>query len=64
MGVNEHFESIFNAVMCQLKSFKTASKHNWVLVPLLTHLIPVNVATESALEASGAVIDRVPETTV
>ena len=26
MGVNEHFESIFNAVMCQLKGFKTASK--------------------------------------
>ncbi len=22
MGVNEHFESIFNAVMCQLKGFK------------------------------------------
>jgi hypothetical protein len=24
--VNEHFEPIFNAVMCQLKSFKTASE--------------------------------------
>jgi hypothetical protein len=24
-GVNEHFESIFNAVLCQLRVFKTAS---------------------------------------
>jgi hypothetical protein len=26
MGVNEHFEPIFNAVLCQLRDFKTASK--------------------------------------
>ena len=25
MRVNEHFEPIFNAVMCQLNNFKTAS---------------------------------------
>jgi hypothetical protein len=25
MRVNEHFESIFNTAMCQLKGFKTAS---------------------------------------
>jgi hypothetical protein len=24
-GVNEHFEPIFNAVLCQLRDFKTAS---------------------------------------
>ena len=26
MGVNEHFEPIYNAVSCQLRGFKTASK--------------------------------------
>jgi hypothetical protein len=25
MGVNEHFEPIFNAVWCQLRGFKTVS---------------------------------------
>ena len=32
MGVNEHFEPIFNAVMCQLKVFKTAS--NGLRIPI------------------------------
>ena len=31
MGVNEHFESIFNAVMCHLKGFETASENLSVL---------------------------------
>jgi hypothetical protein len=26
MGVNEHFELIYNAVSCQLRGFKTASE--------------------------------------
>jgi hypothetical protein len=26
MGVNEHFEAIYNAVSCQLRGFKTASQ--------------------------------------
>jgi hypothetical protein len=29
MGVNEHFEPIYNAVSCRLRSFKTASKVAW-----------------------------------
>jgi hypothetical protein len=27
MGVNEHFEPIYNTVACQLRDFKTASQH-------------------------------------
>jgi hypothetical protein len=28
-GVNEHFEPIFNAVLCQLSNFKTASESDY-----------------------------------
>jgi hypothetical protein len=31
MEVNEHFEPIYNAVSCQLRGFKTASKSDRLL---------------------------------
>ncbi len=49
MGVNEHFEAIYNAVSCQLKGFKTASK---VIVTTLPKFLTITEESQ-ALNRDG-----------